>query len=222
MRRTGLLVVTAACLLTWSCKPAAPDSTEGTTQGVDTPASGGSSGEPSGTAAKPEGGGPPAPAPAATGTEGEAQPPSTTAPGEPARSTQRFVPIVPRDRIARPEGVEFSKSDSGLEWAVLQTGSGAPPTDDATVRVHFTGWLVVGNRLDRVVCNSRDDRTEQEFRLRRDSMIEGWLEALRTMRRGERRWLIVPAAIGYGSQGYPGVVPPNATLAFDLQLADWE
>ena len=105
---------------------------------------------------------------------------------------------------------------SGLMYEVLAKGTGAgSPSADATVSVNYTGTL-----LDGKVFDSTEARGSPAV-LRVDRVIKGWSEALVAMKRGERRMLVIPPELAYGERGYPGVIPPNAFLVFDVQLIDF-
>ncbi len=107
-------------------------------------------------------------------------------------------------------------TDSGLKYVVLQEGSGdALPVMGKDVTVHYTGTLMDG----RVFDSSVQRGTPATFAV--GQVIEGWNEALVTMKKGEKRTLIIPPELGYGVQGYPGVIPPNSTLIFDVELLDF-
>ena len=102
---------------------------------------------------------------------------------------------------------------SGLKYTDLVVGTGAPPQRGQTVSVHYTGTLENGEEFD----SSRRKGTPMEYKFGVTPMIPGWDEGVSTMRVGGRRKLVVPAKLGYGQQGRPGI-PPNATLLFDLEL----
>ncbi|MDB9316362.1 FKBP-type peptidyl-prolyl cis-trans isomerase [Nodularia spumigena] len=105
---------------------------------------------------------------------------------------------------------------SGLKYIELEEGTGATPERGQTVVVHYTGTLENGNKFD----SSRDRNSPFEFKIGTGQVIKGWDEGLSTMKVGGRRQLIIPAELGYGSRGAGGVIPPNATLLFDVELLD--
>ncbi|HVP18312.1 MAG TPA: peptidylprolyl isomerase [Spirochaetia bacterium] len=104
---------------------------------------------------------------------------------------------------------------SGLMYQVMDKGSGGSPAAGATVSVNYTGML-----LDGRVFDSTSARGSPAV-LRTDRVIKGWTEALLSMKRGERRMLVIPPELAYGERGYPGVIPPNAFLVFEVQLIDF-
>ncbi|WGV28604.1 FKBP-type peptidyl-prolyl cis-trans isomerase [Halotia branconii] len=105
---------------------------------------------------------------------------------------------------------------SGLKYVELEKGSGATPQTGNTVVVHYTGTLEDGTKFD----SSRDRGQPFSFKLGVGQVIKGWDEGLSTMKVGDRRQLIIPPELGYGSRGAGGVIPPNATLLFDVELLD--
>ena len=103
---------------------------------------------------------------------------------------------------------------SGLQYQILQPGDGAVAKAGQLVTVHYTGWLTDGTKFD----SSVDRGQPFQFTLGAGQVIKGWDEGVAGMKIGEKRKLTIPANLGYGSQGAGGVIPPNATLVFDVQL----
>jgi peptidylprolyl isomerase len=107
---------------------------------------------------------------------------------------------------------------SGLQIADIKIGTGATCRTGQTCVMHYTGWLykngVKGQKFDSSV-----DRGEPfEFIIGKHQVIAGWDEGVATMKVGGKRTLIIPPELGYGARGAGGVIPPNATLIFDIEL----
>lgn len=104
-------------------------------------------------------------------------------------------------------------TDSGLQYEVVKEGSGNSPKDTDTVKVHYTGTLITGEKFD----SSRDRNEPAEFPV--NGVIPGWTEALKLMKPGAQWKLVIPSKLAYGPQGRPGI-PPNSTLVFDVELLE--
>ncbi|MEN9204337.1 MAG: FKBP-type peptidyl-prolyl cis-trans isomerase [Thermostichales cyanobacterium SZTDM-1c_bins_54] len=103
---------------------------------------------------------------------------------------------------------------SGLQYVDLVEGKGEFPKPGQRVTVHYTGTLENGQKFD----SSRDRGQPFQFQIGVGQVIKGWDEGLSTMKVGGRRKLIIPPQLGYGSRGAGGVIPPNSTLIFDVEL----
>src|ERR1019366_10045742 len=103
---------------------------------------------------------------------------------------------------------------SGLQYQVLNPGTGAVATAGHMVSVHYTGWLTDGKKFD----SSVDRGQPFQFSLGAGQVIKGWDEGVAGMKVGEKRKLTIPPDLGYGERGAGGVIPPNATLVFDVEL----
>ena len=107
---------------------------------------------------------------------------------------------------------------SGLRYTDEAVGTGAPAKAGQTVQVHYTGWLDQGGKKGAKFDSSRDRGQPFSFTLGQGQVIAGWDEGVAGMKPGGRRILVIPAALGYGARGAGGVMPPNATLIFDVEL----
>ena len=105
-------------------------------------------------------------------------------------------------------------TDSGLVIEDISVGSGAEAGTGQTVSVHYTGWLIDGTKFD----SSKDRDEPFEFQLGARWVIAGWDEGVVGMRIGGRRKLTIPPELGYGARGAGGVIPPQATLVFEVEL----
>lgn len=105
---------------------------------------------------------------------------------------------------------------SGLIYDDVMVGSGEEAARGQTVSVHYTGWLTDGTKFD----SSKDRNEPFEFPLGAGYVIRGWDEGVQGMRVGGVRKLTVPPELGYGARGAGGVIPPNATLIFDVELLE--
>jgi peptidylprolyl isomerase len=105
---------------------------------------------------------------------------------------------------------------SGLKYIELEEGTGATPKAGQTVVVHYTGTLEDGTKFD----SSRDRRSPFSFNIGAGQVIKGWDEGISTLKVGGSRRLIIPSELGYGARGAGGVIPPYATLIFDVELLE--
>lgn len=103
---------------------------------------------------------------------------------------------------------------TGLVYQDFVVGTGAMPTPGRTVTVHYTGWLTNGTKFD----SSRDRGVPYQFAIGQGRVVAGWDEGIMSMKAGGQRRLTVPASLGYGAAGRGGVIPPNATMIFDVEL----
>jgi len=106
------------------------------------------------------------------------------------------------------------KTSSGLQYWDITVGTGDVAKQGSHVKVHYTGWLTTGKKFD----SSVDRGQPFEFTIGRGEVIKGWEEGVAGMKVGGKRQLRIPPELGYGASGYPGVIPGNATLIFDIEL----
>ena len=109
---------------------------------------------------------------------------------------------------------------TGLQLEDMNVGAGAEARHGDPVRVHYTGWLFEGGQQGTKFDSSRDRGDPFEFLLGGGMVIAGWDEGVAGMKVGGKRVLIIPPQLGYGERGAGGVIPPNATLKFEVDLLD--
>lgn len=109
-----------------------------------------------------------------------------------------------------------TQTDSGLKYIVLKEGSGASPKKGQSVLVHYTGWLTDGTKFD----SSVDRGDPFAFRVGVGQVIRGWDEGVLSMKVGEKRKFTIPPKLAYGARGAGRIIPPNATLVFEVELLD--
>ena len=112
----------------------------------------------------------------------------------------------------------FTTTDSGLQYEDTTVGEGAEATKGQQVTVHYTGWLYNNGEQGAKFDSSRDRNDTFAFGLGAGQVIKGWDEGVQGMKVGGQRTLIIPAELGYGARGAGGVIPPNSTLKFDVEL----
>jgi FKBP-type peptidyl-prolyl cis-trans isomerase FkpA len=110
----------------------------------------------------------------------------------------------------------MTKTPTGLQIQDVKVGQGAEAKPGSTAVVHYTGWLTDGKKFD----SSRDRGTPFDFQLGAGQVIAGWDQGIAGMKVGGQRKLVIPADLGYGAAGAPPVIPPGATLVFDVELLD--
>jgi FKBP-type peptidyl-prolyl cis-trans isomerase FkpA len=109
---------------------------------------------------------------------------------------------------------------SGLQYEDTTQGNGAEAKPGQHVHVHYTGWLFNDGKQGAKFDSSLDRNDPFAFSLGAGMVIKGWDEGVAGMKIGGKRTLIIPPQLGYGSRGAGGVIPPNATLKFDVELLD--
>ena len=116
----------------------------------------------------------------------------------------------------KSSGGKMVTTASGLKYTDLVVGKGASPVAGKQVKVHYTGTLENGKKFD----SSVDRKEPFSFVIGVGQVIPGWDEGVMTMKVGGKRKLIIPSKLGYGASGAGGIIPPNATLLFDVELLD--
>jgi FKBP-type peptidyl-prolyl cis-trans isomerase FkpA len=112
----------------------------------------------------------------------------------------------------------FTTTASGLQYEDTRVGSGAEAKPGRNVTVHYTGWLYDHGEQGAKLDSSKDRGEPFVFPLGAGMVIKGWDEGVQGMKEGGQRTLIIPAALGYGARGAGGIIPPNATLKFEVEL----
>ena len=119
---------------------------------------------------------------------------------------------------AQTPGSKMTTTASGLKIEDTKVGTGASPKTGQTCVMHYTGWLYVNGAKGQKFDSSVDRKEPFEFQIGRGMVIKGWDEGVASMKVGGKRTLIIPPELGYGARGAGGVIPPNATLMFDVEL----
>jgi peptidylprolyl isomerase len=113
---------------------------------------------------------------------------------------------------------KMTPTNSGLRYQDLVAGQGKMPGAGQTCAVHYTGWLWESGKKGKKFDSSVDRGEPFDFACGAGMVIKGWDEGVATMKVGGKRLLLIPPALGYGANGAGGVIPPNATLLFEVQL----
>jgi peptidylprolyl isomerase len=132
-----------------------------------------------------------------------------------------FVSAILLAFAAAPLAVQAAgevTTSSGLRIIDVKPGTGPVPQTGQTVTVNYTGWLFVDGKKAKKFDSSLDRGEPFSFTLGEGQVIKGWDEGVATMHVGGKRTLIIPPSLGYGARGAGGVIPPNATLMFDVEL----
>jgi FKBP-type peptidyl-prolyl cis-trans isomerase len=136
--------------------------------------------------------------------------------GTAQHSTTGKTPVSTHPATGGPTKVtgEPTKTTDGLEYWDIRVGTGTVAQTGQTVKVHYTGWLTNGKKFDSSVGKAPFEVTP----LGDAPVIKGWNEGIVGMKVGGKRQLRIPPDLAYGPDGYPGVIPANSTLIFDVQL----
>ena len=124
---------------------------------------------------------------------------------------------APSQAMAQAAGKTMT-TQSGLKITDTKVGDGATPKTGQTCVMHYTGWLYENGAKGKKFDSSVDRGEPFEFAIGAHQVIRGWDEGVATMKVGGKRTLIIPPELGYGARGAGGVIPPNATLMFDVEL----
>ena len=185
------------------------------------------------------------PAPGETSNAGGAAGASAPATrrGQLPEKIEELQPLFAPGDLAQVD--DMTTTPSGLRFRIVRSGGGDElPPEGAVVLVHHSGWVVDGGRLGRQISDSRAGRTPERMLLAASTRItnvtagyrnpleprpprpvhlQAWIETLRDMRPGERRWIVAPSELAWGSLGYPPTdVAPDTDVAFDIELVSFE
>jgi len=128
-------------------------------------------------------------------------------------AAKKSTPAAPNTNAPTKVTGDGVKTASGLQYWDIKVGTGAEAKNGDHVKVHYTGWLTSGKKFDSSVGGQ-----PFEFTIGKGDVIKGWEEGVTGMKIGGKRQLRIPPDLAYGQRGYPGAIPPNATLIFDIQL----
>ena len=134
-----------------------------------------------------------------------------------APADEKTAPAVPAAAAQKKES-KMKTTPSGIQYEDTQEGTGASPKTGQTCVMHYTGWLWEKGAKGKKFDSSLDHGKPFEFPLGQGRVIKGWDEGVATMKIGGKRTLLIPPGLGYGARGAGGVIPPNATLLFEVEL----
>jgi peptidylprolyl isomerase len=129
-----------------------------------------------------------------------------------------FITAVLVLTIAAAGQGKLNTTPTGLKYTDVKVGTGAEAVKGVFVEVHYTGWLYVNSKRDKKFDSSVDRNQPFSFQLGAHEVIAGWEEGVQGMKVGGKRELIIPPKLAYGERGAGGVIPPNATLIFEVEL----
>ena len=128
------------------------------------------------------------------------------------------VKPTPAPEAGKKSESKMRSTPSGLQYEDIKEGTGATPKSGQICVMDYTGWLWENGAKGKKFDSSVDRGTPFEFPLGQGRVIKGWDEGVATMKVGGKRLLLIPAQLGYGSRGAGGVIPPTATLLFEVEL----
>jgi len=134
------------------------------------------------------------------------------------RSTLLFITSILVLTIAVSGQGKMITTPSGLKYTDQKVGTGAEAVKGASVEVHYTGWLYTDGKKGNKFDSSLDRKEPFPFQLGAKQVIAGWDEGVQGMKVGGKRELIIPPNLAYGERGFPGAIPPNSTLIFEVEL----
>lgn len=139
-------------------------------------------------------------------------------PPSPAPASAAAVQKAKADDKDQTKEKKMTETKSGLKYRDTKEGEGASPETGQTCVMHYTGWLWEDGKKGKKFDSSVDRGEPFEFRIGQGQVIKGWDEGVATMKPGGKRDLLIPPSLGYGARGAGGVIPPNATLLFEVEL----
>jgi peptidylprolyl isomerase len=124
--------------------------------------------------------------------------------------------------VAKPALPAFTTTPSGLQYVDMRLGKGKTPAPGQTCSVLYRGWLYNDKKRGDLFDSAQDRSKPFRFLVGKGEVIAGWDEGVQTMKAGAKRVLIIPPALGYGSRGAGGAIPPGATLLFEVELLSFK